>query len=164
VNQPQLDAGPLEFVQQHDRDAHVAGQAVEGDGIEAVDAAEVDDLAEFPHGGAFQRCAGTALVVEPLAGPMKPRFARRSRELPAGHELGVAGTKCVVLGDRLTGVDGVADHSVTPNRHDLELPAPAVVSAGDAHGAPSHYMGQAEEIPLDGVAVVRYMLGMAVPA
>jgi hypothetical protein len=129
VNQPQFDAGLVEFVQEDDGVAHAAGQAVQGDGVQTVDAAEVDDFAEFPHGRSVEGCTGVAVVVEPLVGPMKTRFARRPGEVPAGHELDVARTEVVGLLDRLARIDGVADPIVGATRHGLYAPV-AIIGIG----------------------------------
>jgi hypothetical protein len=75
VNETQLDARFIEFVEEDNGVAHVSGQAVEGDGVQAVDAAEVDDLAEAAHRRPVEGRAGIALVVKTLAGPVKARFA-----------------------------------------------------------------------------------------
>lgn len=109
VDKMHIDASLVELIHQQDGIAHAASNAVEGDGVDAIHAAQINDLAQSAHSGSIERRAGLAFVVETLAAPMQMRIIQRGDEILAGVELSLAGRKIRQLLDRLAGVDGVAD-------------------------------------------------------
>jgi CheY-like chemotaxis protein len=66
------------------------------------------DLAELPHGGAFERGTGLAFVIEMQAAPHLAWFTGCFGAVAAGQALGIAGGEVHQLLDGLTSINGVA--------------------------------------------------------
>jgi hypothetical protein len=84
VDKPQFDASPFEICWQGNRIAHVAGQAVQHDGIHAVDATKVDCLAQLLHGRPIECRPGEAFIVQPVPDPREVVLSRAPDVLLTG--------------------------------------------------------------------------------
>lgn len=102
---------------------HVAGDAVESDGIDSVKPSQSDHLPKPAHLWPVQCRTGVAFVLEVTAFPEEQALPGLSGVLLTGAELSVAGGEVEKALIRLPGVDGITDgrlirHNVLPNRWD----------------------------------------------
>lgn len=61
----------VKLVKVHDGIEHAACHPAQRHGVDPVDAAEVDDLAQLTHGRSIECYAGLSLVIETLSAPAK---------------------------------------------------------------------------------------------